>query len=135
MTDIIITTTLSRVPVNSLAVLPNITIWETDGTVAQASTAMTDSGVGGKHIYTFSGAVGVDYMFEVDADPSVTGQVDDRYFGGSFNRELNDVYTRLGLNLADPITDTTAGIDSASGDIDITRTGDGETTSTLTRQP
>ena len=49
--------------------------------------------------------------------------------------QLIEIYTRLGLNVADAITDTTLGIDSASGDIDIDRTGDGETTSTLTRQP
>lgn len=48
--------------------------------------------------------------------------------------QLLELYTRLGLNIADPITDTTGGIDSQSGDIDIDRTGDGETTSTLTRQ-
>lgn len=49
--------------------------------------------------------------------------------------ELQEMHTRLGLNAADPITDTTGGITSDSGDIDITRTGDGETTSTLTRNP
>ncbi len=48
--------------------------------------------------------------------------------------QLVEIYTRLGLNIADPITDTTNGIDSDSGDIEIVRTGDGETTSTLTRQ-
>lgn len=49
--------------------------------------------------------------------------------------QLADIYKRLGLDVTDAITDTTAGIDSASGDIEITRTGDGITTSTLTRQP
>ena len=49
--------------------------------------------------------------------------------------QLLEIYTRLGLNVSDAITDTTAGIDSASGDIEIDRTGDGTTTSTLTRQP
>jgi hypothetical protein len=49
--------------------------------------------------------------------------------------QLVEIYTRLGLNVADAITDTTAGIDSASGDINIDRTGDGVTSSTLTRQP
>ena len=48
--------------------------------------------------------------------------------------QLVEIYTRLGLNVSDPITDTTSGIDSDSGDIDINRTGDGTTTSTLTRQ-
>jgi hypothetical protein len=49
--------------------------------------------------------------------------------------EIAELYTRLGLDINDPITDTIAGILSASGEIDIERTGDGETTSTLTRQP
>lgn len=49
--------------------------------------------------------------------------------------QLQDVYKRLGLDVADPITDTTANISSGSGDIDIDRTGDGVTSSTLTRQP
>lgn len=49
--------------------------------------------------------------------------------------QLVEIYTRLGLNVADSITDTPTGIDSASGDIDINRTGDGVNTSTLTRQP
>jgi len=49
--------------------------------------------------------------------------------------QLIEIYTRLGLNVSNAITDTTGGIDSALGDIEITRTGDGVTTSTLTRQP
>jgi len=49
--------------------------------------------------------------------------------------QLIEIYTRLGLNLADPITDTTGGIDSDSGDIEITRSGDGETSSRLVREP
>ena len=49
--------------------------------------------------------------------------------------QLKELHTRLGLEQGNPITDTTAGIDSQSGDIEITRTGDGTTTSTLTREP
>ena len=49
--------------------------------------------------------------------------------------KLSEIYTRLGLDSSNAITDTVAGIDSALGDIDINRTGDGDTTSTLTRQP
>ena len=48
--------------------------------------------------------------------------------------KIDEVHTRLGLELGNPITDTTTGIDSADGSIDIDRTGDGVTTSTLTRQ-
>lgn len=49
--------------------------------------------------------------------------------------QLLELYKRFGLDVADAITDTTAGITSNSGDIDIVRSGDGVTTSTLTRQP
>lgn len=51
------------------------------------------------------------------------------------SKYVADVHKRLGLNKNDPITDNAAGITSQSGDINIVRTGDGETTSTLTRQP
>ena len=47
---------------------------------------------------------------------------------------LEKIHTRLGMNPNNPITDTPTGIDSANGDIDINRTGDGTTSSTLTRQ-
>jgi hypothetical protein len=45
-----------------------------------------------------------------------------------------EVWTRLGLEAGNAITDTTSGIDSQDGSIDINRTGDGVTSSTLTRQ-
>jgi hypothetical protein len=48
---------------------------------------------------------------------------------------IHETHKRLGLNKLDSITDTPSGIDSASGDIDIDRTGDGIASSTLTRQP
>jgi len=49
--------------------------------------------------------------------------------------QLLELYKRLGLDVADPVTDVIGGITTQSGDIDIVRSGDGETTSTLTRQP
>jgi hypothetical protein len=49
--------------------------------------------------------------------------------------QLLELYKRLGLDAADPVTDTLTGIATQSGGIDIVRSGDGETTSTLTRQP
>lgn len=48
--------------------------------------------------------------------------------------EVVEIHTRLGLNRNDPVTDTPAGIVSDSGDIDIARTGDGVSSSKLTRQ-
>lgn len=49
--------------------------------------------------------------------------------------EIQEIHTRLGLELGNAITDTPTGITDASGDIDVDRTGDGVTSSTLTRQP
>lgn len=49
--------------------------------------------------------------------------------------KIDEVHTRLGLEEGNAITDTPTGIDSADGSIDIERTGDGVTSSTLTRQP
>lgn len=49
--------------------------------------------------------------------------------------QLLELYKRLGLDVADPVTDVPAGITTQSGGIDIVRSGDGETSSTLTRQP
>ena len=49
--------------------------------------------------------------------------------------QLLELYKRFGLDSADPVTDVLGGITTQSGDIDIVRTGDGVTTSTLTRQP
>lgn len=48
--------------------------------------------------------------------------------------KVDEVYTRLGLQKGNPITDTTGGITDNNANIDIVRSGDGETTSTLTRQ-
>jgi len=48
--------------------------------------------------------------------------------------QLDEIHIRLGLKSGNAITDTKTGIDSALGDIDIDRTGDGKNTSTLTRQ-
>lgn len=48
---------------------------------------------------------------------------------------LLELYQRLGLDVTDPVTDIPGRITTQSGDIDIVRSGDGETTSTLTRQP
>ncbi len=49
--------------------------------------------------------------------------------------KLSEAHTRLGLNADDPFTDTPTQFSSASGDINIAATGDGETSTTQTRQP
>lgn len=113
MTDIVVTTSLNGTPVNGLATAPNITIWTVAGAVAQASAAMTDSGVGGKYTYNFTPTAGVHYMFEVDADPLAAGQVDVRYFEGTFDNEQNDIWNDRGLNptVVKTITEVTLGAD------------------------
>lgn len=67
---------------------------------------------------------------EVQGTSGGTTVVNTMVFGG----DVIEMHKRLGLNRNDPITDTDAGIQSQSGDIDIVRTGDGISTSTLTRQ-
>lgn len=47
---------------------------------------------------------------------------------------LSEVWKALGLDPANPVTATPAGITIGAG-IEIVLTGDGETTSTATRQP
>lgn len=66
-------------------------------------------------------------------DQSTGSTVD---IGGLLEPEqVRELHTRLGLEKGNAITDVTAGITDAAGDIDIVRTGDGVTSSTLTRQP
>ena len=50
-------------------------------------------------------------------------------------KDIRETHTALGLNEADPVTVTPSGLDSASGDIDVNFTGDGVSTTTMTRQP
>ena len=64
-----------------------------------------------------------------------TGTADIDVTGAMTADQLKDVYKLLGLDISDAITITPAGADSASGDIDVTFTGDGVSTTTMTRQP
>jgi len=49
--------------------------------------------------------------------------------------KIRETHKALGLDAADPVTVTPTGLDSNSGDIDVNFTGDGVSTTTMTRQP
>lgn len=123
------------VPMTSPATAPNIRIRRLD-TNALVVTDQVMTAVGdGLFKYEYTAAViGIEYVARADGDPIAAGQSTQRYVAGSGDTKVPEIFTRLGLEIGNAITDTTAGIDSGSGDIEITRTGDGETTSTLTRQ-
>jgi hypothetical protein len=53
----------------------------------------------------------------------------------SIETRVQEIWKLLGLDATDVITITPAGIDSASGDIDINFTGDGISSTIMTRQP
>lgn len=117
MTDIVIQTKLNGVAVNGLTDDPEITILRLDTDAAVVSgVAMSDQAAGGLYKFAFTaGVVGVKYSFSVDADPSVTGQVDDRYYVGAFDNEIRDLWNDHGLNPAageeKTITENTEGSD------------------------
>ncbi len=115
MSQIVIQTTLNGTPVNGLANAPLIDIVElaTDTLVVTAA-AMTDVGVDGFYKFQFTGgAAGVEYAFSVDADPTASGQVDDRYFAHVFDYETRDIWNDRGLNPSQSktITENTVGAD------------------------
>ncbi len=107
MTSIAVTLTKNGQLVNGLTDDPVITIRRQDtGAAVVTNDPMTDSGADGEYRYTFVPAAGLDYHFIVDADPNQTNQVDARYFDGSFNNELNDIWNDRGLNPTTPKTIT-----------------------------
>lgn len=115
MPNIVIQTKLSGVAVNGLADPPELTIvrLDTDAVVLNAQ-AMTDQAVGGLYRFDFTAGVrGIEYSFFVDADPNATGQVDDRYYFGSFDNEQRDIWNDRGLNDAGSktITEVALGTD------------------------
>lgn len=117
MTDIVIQTKLMGVAVNGLTDPPEITIvrMDTDAVVVNAA-AMTDQAVGGLYRFQFTPVAGLNYSFSVDADPNVTGQVDDRNYFGGFDNELNDTWRDRGL---DPAVPKTIDDNNVPGDADI----------------
>lgn len=118
MTDIVAQMKSSGVAVNGLTDPPEITILrlDTDAVVVNAA-AMSDQGAGGLYKFDFTLAVaGVRYSFSIDADPNVTGQVDDRNYFGAFDTEQNDIWRDHGL---DPANAKTVDDNNVPGDADI----------------
>ena len=136
MSDIVIQTTLNDAPVNGLTDAPEIDIIRLDtDTVVVTGAAMSDVGAGGFYKYAFTGGVeGVTYAASIDADPNVTGQVDNRYYSTTFDYEITDLWNDHGLNPAvnKTITENTptsdydeavAPTDAPNIDKAVTRTG------------
>lgn len=99
MTQVVIQTKLNGVAVNGLTDPPEITILRLDTDAAVVSgAAMTDQGAGGLYRFTFAPVAGLEYSFSVDADPNVTGQVDDRNYFGAIDNEQNDIWRDRGLD-------------------------------------
>jgi hypothetical protein len=103
--DILVQTQLNGVAVNGLTDDPEITIvrLDTDVVVVNGSV-MSDVGVGGLYKFKFGNlaVIGVHYAFFVDADPNGNGQTDQRYYAGSFDFEIHDLWIDHGLNVFDP---------------------------------
>jgi hypothetical protein len=114
MTDIVIQTKSGGVAVNGLADPPEITILrlDTDAVIVNAAT-MSDQAAGGLYKFAFTPVAGLQYSFSVDADPNVTGQVDDRNYFGAVDNEQNDIWNDRGLNpgVVKTITEVTLGAD------------------------
>lgn len=115
MTDIVIQTKLNGVIVNGLTDPPEITIFRvSDNNLEVNAAAMSDVTDGGLYKFSFtSHSPGEKFMFSVDADPSATGQTDDRFYSGVFDNEVRDIWNDRGLNPAQSktITEVTEGED------------------------
>jgi len=89
MAEISVNLLASNVPVNALADVPEITIQRLDtGAEVVADSAMTDRTTRGLYSFTFAHDPLLDYAFLIDADPLASGQVDVRYWRGSFDGML-----------------------------------------------
>lgn len=108
MTDILVTLLSSGAPVNSLAAAPEITIRRLDtGAAVVTSAAMTDVGSDGMYSYSYAATTpGLTYGYQIDSDPSATGQTDVRYFAGTFDEKLEWLWRDNGLDPANPKTIT-----------------------------
>ena len=114
MTRITICTTLSDAPVNGLAQDPDINIWRTSDDVQVVTAAnMTDLGSGGIYYYDFTPVPGEGYMVNIDADPTNSGQTDNKTYCFGFDNETNDIWNDRGLNpsVDKVITENTEGTD------------------------
>lgn len=99
MTTVSVRVTASGVPVNGLTDDPEITINRSDtGAAVVTSAAMTDQGTGGLYTFDFTPVAGLTYSALIDADPNVTGQVDERFYDAPIDNEINDLWNDHGLN-------------------------------------
>lgn len=97
-------------PVNGLPVDPEITVRRGDtGAIVAGPANMTDLGGGGFYRFVFTPTVaGLDYAADIDADPTVTGQVPNgkRYYAAAFDDQRDELWRDRGLD-PNNVKDTT----------------------------
>lgn len=91
-------------------------------------------GIADRDLFDRSGVVSI-----VNIDPTYSPvEIREVATGSALTAEesaqLRKTWKRLGLDPANPVTDVPGGITTPDSDVDIVRTGDGETSSTLTQQ-
>lgn len=92
MAEISVNLLAGNVPVNALANVPTITIQRNDtGAEVVADSAMTDRTTRGLYTFTFAEDPLLHYAFLIDADPTAIGQVDVRYWRGSFDGQAEQI--------------------------------------------
>ena len=121
------TQVLSGLPYSAILKMINGYTWDTNTTNKTISLL----GINNNLLDVFIPGNGISVLANNSAGKITTGSGLD----ATQDDKIDKMHKRLGLDAADPITDVPGGITSGSGDIDIARSGDGETTSTLTRQP
>ena len=98
-----VTDSTGQSPLTSPVDLPEIQIRRIDTqAIVQAFTAMTEIG-DGNYSFNFSPSATLDYTYQIDADPNVTGQALPRYFGGSFSGRAD---ARIFTDIPDILVDT-----------------------------
>jgi hypothetical protein len=121
--EICVRVTNNSAPVNGLADDPEITIVRTDTQAIVAGlAAMVDQGLGGIYTFTYTPTTpDLKYAFNIDADPNVTGQVTafERFYGGCFDDQLDEVWRDRGLDPAinKTITENTVGEDYTEAEL------------------
>lgn len=92
MAEISVNLLASNAPVNGLANVPEITIQRNDtGAEVVADSAMTDGTTRGLYTFSFAEDPLLHYSFLIDADPTAIGQVDVRYWRGSFDGQAEQI--------------------------------------------
>ena len=125
----------SGTPLTSPGTAPQIRVRRLDtNALVVTDQDMTEVG-DGLYKYVYAAAVNsIEYAARADGDPDDNGQSTQRYQAGSGDTKVEETWKTLGLDSGDAVTVTPQGVDSASGDVDVDFTGDGITTTTMTRQ-